>query len=268
MLDLIFGQASNPGILRQINEDAMGVFVPESPRQARSHGWMFVVADGVGGLDFGDIASAKTVAVIEDGFAHASPDSSLITLLPDLIRQANAVVRDEILKPGRRGKLMATTVVACALRQDQAIVAHVGDSRCYHIRGGDAVVVTKDHTLVNEQRSLGVITEAEQATSEMNHILTRSLGSERFVQVDTTILSIEVGDMLVLCTDGLYKGMYDDDITRIASQHKDIQQIAQELVQYAVDVDGSDNATIQVISILSVETIGMYRGRPYRIMGI
>jgi serine/threonine protein phosphatase PrpC len=74
--------------------------------------------------------------------------------------------------------------------------------------------------------------------------------------------------MLVLCSDGLYSGMYDEDIARIASQKKNAQEIAEELVGYAIEVDGSDNATAQVISIHSVEPMAMYRGRPYRIPGI
>ena len=266
MLDLNFGQASDAGKLRRENEDAMGVFIPESLRQVQSHGWMFVVADGVGGLEFGDVASATAVATIEAGYANAPGGSSLVTLLPDLIQQANAAVHDESLQPGRRGNRMATTVVACALRQNQAIVSHVGDSRCYHIRGGRAVAITEDHSLVNEQRSLGLITEAENADSEMNHILTRSLGIERFVVVDTATFTIEAGDVLVLCTDGVHRAMYEKEIARLASREGDIQKVAEELNRYAIKADGSDNSTVQVISIRSTENVGMYRGRPYRMM--
>jgi serine/threonine protein phosphatase PrpC len=266
MLDLIFGQASNSGKLRRENEDAMGVFVPESPRQTRLQGWMFVVADGIGGLDFGDVASKAAVAAMEAGFAAASAGSSLVTLLPDLIQRANSAVHDEMLVPARRGKLMGTTVVACALRQNQAVVSHVGDSRCYHIRGGRAVAITNDHSVGNEQRNPGSITEEEQTDSGMNHALTRSLGMERFVLVDTATFSIETGDMLVLCTDGLHRAMYESDIARIASKKGDIQEIAEALNRYAIEADGSDNSTVQVISIQSIENMGLYRGRPYRIM--
>ncbi len=268
MLNVLFGQATDPGKLRPNNEDAMGAFIPKSRQEAQSHGWMFVVADGVGGLDFGDVASAKVVAVMLEEFAKAPPGTSLLSLLPRLVQYANAAVHDEGLHPGRRGKRMASTVVSCALRHDQAVISHVGDSRCYHVRRGKAVAVTADHTLVKEQRKLGLISEAEEARSEIRHILTRSLGPERFVVTDTTTITLKQGDLLVLCSDGLYGGMYDENISRICSQDKDIQEIADELVRYAVDVDGSDNATAQVISIRSVETMAMYRGRPYRIPGI
>jgi protein phosphatase len=96
----------------------MGAFIPKSRQEAQSHGWMFVVADGVGGLDFGDVASAKTASVMVEEFALAPPRTSLISLLPRLVQFANAAVHDEGLNPGRRGKRMATTVVSCALRHD------------------------------------------------------------------------------------------------------------------------------------------------------
>jgi protein phosphatase len=268
MLNILFGQASDPGKLRPNNEDAMGVFIPKSRQEAQSHGWMFVVADGVGGLNFGDIASAKTVAVMLEEFAQAPPDTSLVALMPRLIQFANAAVHDEGLQPARRGKRMATTVVCCALRHDQAIISHVGDSRCYHVRRGKVIAVTCDHTLVTEQHRLGLISKAEAEHSENRHILTRSLGPDRFITAETATLTLKQGDTLMLCSDGLYGAMYDENIARICSQKKDAQQIADELVRHAVDEDGSDNVTAQVISILSVEQMSMYRGRPYRSQGV
>jgi protein phosphatase len=116
---------------------------------------------------------------------------------------------------------------------------------------------------VSEQRKLGLITAAEAERSESRHVLTRSLGPEMFVTVDTTTASLKPGDRLVLCTDGLYGGLYPEDIARITSQNKDIERVVRELVQYAVEVDGSDNATALVIEVRSIEPMGMYRGRLY-----
>jgi protein phosphatase len=158
---------------------------------------------------------------------------------------------------------MATTIVACVLRHDQAVIVHVGDSRCYQVRDGKATQLTRDHTWVAEQRKLGLITAAEAERSESRHVLTRSLGPELFVTPDTTTVSLKPGDVLVLCTDGLYGGMYPEDIARIASQNKDADDLARDLVRYAVDVDGSDNATAQVIQVRAIEPMGMYRGRLY-----
>ena len=160
---------------------------------------------------------------------------------------------------------MATTLVACALRYDQAIVSHVGDSRCYLVRGGKARQITQDHTWVNEQRKMGLISAGEMAESESRHVLIRSLGPEMFVSPDTTALTLQPGDVLVLSTDGLHDEMSDKAIAAIVSQNKNVDEIARELVTRAVEIDGNDNTTAQVIRVRSVEQVGMYRGRPYRL---
>jgi len=241
----------------------MGAFIPSARQQARSHGYLFAVADGVGGLDLGEVASSTAVSVITEEFAKAQSGAMLISLLPRLIHFANAAVHDRTLSPQYRGKKMATTVVACALRHDQAIVSHVGDSRCYLVRNGKAKQITQDHTWVNEQRKLGLISASDIAESDARHVLIRSLGPEMFVSPDTKALTLQPGDMLVLCTDGLHDEMSDTTIAEIVSQQKNIDEIARELVARAVEIDGNDNTTAQVIRVRSVEQVGMYRGRPY-----
>jgi protein phosphatase len=263
MLEVQFGQASDPGKVRTNNEDSMGSFIPSSRQQARSHGYLFTVADGVGGLDLGEVASATAVSVITEEFAKAQSGAMLISLLPRLIHFANAAVHDRTLTPQYRGKKMATTVVACALRHDQAIVSHVGDSRCYLVRNGKAKQITQDHTWVNEQRKLGLISASDIADSDARHVLIRSLGPEMFVSPDTTALTLQPGDLLVLCTDGLHDEMSSAMIAEIVSQQKNIDELARELVARAVEIDGNDNTTAQVIRVRSVEQVGMYRGRPY-----
>lgn len=262
MLDVIFGQASDAGN-RPNNEDAMGSFLPQSRQAARARGWLFAVADGVGGLDMGEVASEKAVQAVCAGFAQAPEGASLPSLLPRLIQHANAAVHDEGLQPQRRGKPMATTIVACALRYDHAYVAHVGDSRCYLVRGGEATAITRDHTWVNEQRKLGLLSEAEAAASESRHILTRSLGPELFVSADASEFSLRPADILVLCTDGLHGALRREDLARIVSQNKPADLLARELVSRAIEADGSDNASAQVILVRSTEEMAMYRGRLY-----
>ena len=263
MLDVVFSQASDPGKIRTNNEDAMGSFIPSSRHEARSHGYLFVVADGVGGLDLGEVASSTAVSILIQEFEKAQGGAMLISLLPRLVQHANAAVHDCTLAPEFRGKKMATTAVACALRHDQAIVSHVGDSRCYLVRKGVARQITQDHTWVNEQRKMGVISASDVATSDSRHVLIRSLGPEMFVSPDTTALTVQAGDVLVLCSDGLHDEMPESTIAAIVSQNKAIDEIAQELVARAVEIDGNDNTTAQVIRIRSVEQVGMYRGRPY-----
>jgi protein phosphatase len=265
MLDVVFGQASDPGKIRTNNEDAMGSFIPNSRHQTRSHGFLFAVADGVGGLDLGEVASSTAVSVLTQEFEQAQGDAMLISLLPRLVQHANAAVHDRTLAPEFRGKKMATTVVACALRHDQAVVSHVGDSRCYLVRNGHAKQITQDHTWVNEQRKLGMISADEIAQSESRHVLIRSLGPEMFVSPDTTALTLQPGDILVLCTDGLHDEMSAGMIAQIAAQPKAADEIARELVAKALEIDGNDNTTVQVIRVRSVEQVGMYRGRPYRL---
>jgi len=267
MLEVQFGQATDFGKVRTNNEDAMGAFIPSSRQQARSHGYLFAVADGVGGMDLGEVASSTAIATLMQGFASAQAGTLLAGLVPRLIQHANAAVHDCTLAPEFRGKRMATTLVACALRHDQAIVSHVGDSRCYLVRNGQAKQVTQDHTWVAQQRKLGIISAAEVAESESRHVLTRSLGPEMFVSPDTTTLPLQAGDTLVLSTDGVHDELSERAIAAIVSQKKGVEEIARELVARAVEIDGGDNTTAQVIRVVSVEQVGMYRGRPYRLPG-
>jgi protein phosphatase len=116
---------------------------------------------------------------------------------------------------------------------------------------------------VNEQRKLGLISASDIADSDARHVLIRSLGPEMFVSPDTTALTLQPGDLLVLCTDGLHDEMSSAMIAEIVSQQKNIDELARELVARAVEIDGNDNTTAQVIRVRSVEQVGMYRGRPY-----
>ena len=265
MLDIQFGQASDFGKVRTNNEDAMGFFIPASRHQARSHGYLFAVADGVGGLDLGEVASSTAISVLTREFAEAQAGSMLTSLLPRLVQHANAAVHDCTLQSEYRGKRMATTLVACALRYDQAVISHVGDSRCYLVRNGHARQVTQDHTLVNEQRKVGLISADEIAASESRHVLLRSLGPEMFVSPQTSAISVQSGDILVLSTDGLHDELSSSELAAIVSQKKPPAELARELVARAVEIDGGDNTTAQVIHVRAVEQVGMYRGRPYRL---
>jgi serine/threonine protein phosphatase PrpC len=265
MLDVQYGQASDAGKVRTNNEDAMGCFVPASRHEARSHGFLFAVADGVGGMDLGEVASATAISTVTKEFGEAQEGSLLTGLLPRLVQHANAAVHDCRMAPEYRGKNMATTLVTCALRHNQAVVSHVGDSRCYLVRDGHARQVTDDHTWVNQQRKLGLISASDVALSESRHVLIRSLGPELFVSPDTTALTLQAGDVLVLCTDGLHDEMSSEALAEIVSQPKPADELARELVARGVEIDGNDNTTAQVIRVRAVEQVGMYRGRPYRL---
>ncbi len=265
MLDIVFGQASDFGKVRTNNEDAMGSFIPSSRQQARSHGYLFAVADGVGGMDLGEVASATAIAAVTEGFAKAQDGTMLISLLPRLIQHANAAVHDCTLEPEYRGKRMATTLVACALRHDQAVVSHVGDSRCYLVRNGVAKALTQDHTWVNNsarsdsslRKRCGPRTPATCSSAPS----ARRCLSRRIPLRWPFSRAIPLSSAPTVCMDE----MSEAEIARIVSQNKSLDEIAAELVARAVEIDGGDNTTAQVIRVRAVEQVGMYRGRPYRL---
>jgi protein phosphatase len=265
MLDLEFAQLSDTGRVREHNEDYMGCASPETPEKARSHGWLFVVADGVGGQDRGEVASRTAVESMVGGFRSANGGELLSTLLPRLVQAANARVLDAGHAVAGGGSSMATTVVSCALRFDHVVVSHAGDSRCYLIRREYAKCLTRDHTFANEQVRLGVLSVKEAAESPTRHVLSRSLGADMFVGVETSEHQVAAGDVLLLCSDGLYGPVKDQEIADIAGHGQELGAAAARLVELANERGGGDNVSVQLIRVRGVERVGMYRGRPYRL---
>jgi len=265
MLELDFTELSHPGCVRTNNEDFAGKIIPESPEQARSHGWLFVVADGVGGQDLGEVASRTAVEVVLEGFRRAGSGESHSAVLPRIVQAANTQVYETGRAASPGGVAMATTIVVCALRFDRAAIAHVGDSRCYLIRRGHAAALTRDHTAVNDQVRIGVMSAKEAARAESRHVLSRSLGSDLFVNVDFSEHQVIPDDVLVLCSDGLHGPVHAADIANFAGHAADLPAAAEELIRLANQRDGGDNVTVQLIRIRAVERVGMYRGRPYKL---
>jgi protein phosphatase len=160
---------------------------------------------------------------------------------------------------------MATTVVACALRFDHAVVAHAGDSRCYLIRKGQASALTRDHTVASDQLRLGILSRQEAASAQSKHLLTRSLGTHMSVNVDVSVHQVFPGDVLMLCSDGLHGAVDAGDIARIVMPGRDLDLAARNLVAMANANDGSDNISVLAARVRAVERVGMYRGRPYKL---
>jgi PPM family protein phosphatase len=265
MLDVDFSEQSDIGKVREQNEDAHGHVVPANPAQSRSHGWLFVLADGVGGHERGEVASRIAVDCLLEGFREARAGEPHTTLLPRLAENANLRVYEAGRAAAPGGARMATTLVACALRHDRAVIAHVGDSRCYLIRRGRANLLTHDHTMANEHLRMGLISVGESAQSSNRHMLLRSLGNDMFVNVDVNQTQVAPGDVLLLCCDGLHGALEAADMARIIAQNRDLPEAAQQLVKLANERDGSDNVSAQVVRIKGVERVGMYRGRPYKL---
>jgi serine/threonine protein phosphatase PrpC len=260
MLEIDFAELSDPGRVRMENEDYLGHVAPDTLEQARSHGWLFALADGVGGHEKGEVASRTAIETVLDGFRQASRGEPLSGLLEKLVRKANSRILDAGMNSG-----IATTLVACALRYDRAVIAHVGDSRCYLVRGKAATLLTRDHTVANDHARLGLLSAREVAESETRHILSRSLGTELSVSAEIDDYQVLAGDTLLLCSDGLHGALSAEDIAGVVSEAADVEAAARRLVALANEKDGSDNVTAQLIRVQNVERVGMYRGRPYKL---
>ena len=265
MLELEFAERTDVGKVREHNEDYHGHVAPETPVRARTHGWLFVLADGVGGHEQGEVASQAAVESMIAGFRKAKDGEALSALLPRLVQQANIHVLETAQAGGRAAVGMATTLVACALRFDRVTVSHVGDSRCYLIRNGQAVQITRDHTVANEQIRLGLVSSREADDSSTRHVLSRSLGTEMIANVETNDHQIFAGDVLLLCCDGLHGSMSAFEIATLCGHGQDLHSAAEKLVALANERGGHDNVSVQLVRIRDVERMGMYRGRPYKL---
>lgn len=265
MLDLEFAERTDVGRVREHNEDYLGNASPQTPAQARTHGWLFALADGVGGQQQGEVASRAAVECVIAGFRNAKDGESHSVLLQRLIQQANTRVLEAAISGGRAAAGMATTIVACAMRYDRVAVAHVGDSRCYLIRNGKAAQITRDHTVAGEQVRLGLVSAQEAEDGSTRHILSRSLGAELVVNVETDDHQIFAGDVLVLCSDGLHGSVEASEMAALCGPGSDLTGAVEKLVALANDRGGGDNISVQVVRIRGVERMGMYRGRPYKL---
>lgn len=265
MLNLEYFQLSDVGRVRDHNEDYFGSSIPASENEGRTHGWLFLVADGVGGEEKGEVASQTAVETIVAGFRAAPRGEAHTVSMPRIVQKANTVVYElgRAASPG--GSRMATTVVACAFRYDRVVVAHVGDSRAYLIRHGIASQITRDHTVVAEQVRLGILTPQEAEQARTRHLLSRSLGNDLFVNVEIGDHQVHVDDVLVLCSDGLHGPVKGSDMAEIVAWNPNLEVAARKMVALANERDGGDNATVQLIRVRDVERMGMYRGRPYKL---
>lgn len=239
---------SDVGRVRQQNEDSWLI---------NEDLGLYVVADGMGGHQGGQVASAMAVehtlaAVVgyksQIETAGESGDvQAIAAYLSSAIREASAAIyarsRDDSDLHG-----MGTTVTALLLVGKQAFVAHVGDSRCYLLRGETIVQLTEDHSLVNEQIRAGLMTEEEGRYSRLKNIITRSVGFERDVAVDTVALELEAGDRLALCSDGLSNLVEDAEIGYLLRQTS-IEQAPEVLIALANERGGDDNSTVVCLAI-------------------
>ena len=210
----------------------------------------------------GEVASRLAVETLQSGFRDFRSNETPNGCLLRLVQAANV----KVLEAAAAAKCaMSTTLVACLLRYDRVSIAHIGDSRCYLIRRGRAVQLTRDHTLVADQVRLGLISQDEAAVSERRHVLSRALGSDVGVHPDSDEHQLLPGDVLLLSSDGLHGCVSAHEIAVTTGKSESLPAATEALFAVACANDGSDNISVQLIRIKSVERMGMYRGRPYRL---
>ena len=236
---LAWGAATDPGRVRTGNEDAM---VAEP--------MVFGVADGMGGHQAGEVASAIAATTLRERLRHGAAS---VDLMVAAVVEANAAIfQGAHTNPDQRG--MGTTLTALAAMPGavpaRLVVANVGDSRTYLLRDGRLRRVTVDHSYVQELVSTGHISEAEARTHPRRNIVTRALGIEPTVKVDTTVQPLVKGDRYVLCSDGLVDEVEDNEITDLLLDHTDPQAAAEALVDAANAHGGRDNVTVVVVDVL------------------
>jgi len=240
------------GLRREHNEDSF--LVDEALG-------LFVVADGMGGHAGGGTASRIAVETIRERVRHArevAPDDFAAPRplgehpLRDVLREAVEEACAAIFRAAQRDATLAgmgtTATAALVVDGVGAFVAHVGDSRCYLVRGGQIYQVSEDHSLVNEQLKAGAITAEEARTSRFKNIITRSVGFEEEVLVDLMGLEVERGDRLLVCSDGLTNMVDDAHLLEVVASAS-LDDAPRRLVDLANAAGGDDNVTVVVVRV-------------------
>jgi serine/threonine protein phosphatase PrpC len=227
------GSKTDKGCVREQNEDAYGF---------REN--LFVVADGMGGHQAGEIASAIAVETI----LAANFTTSIEVELSQAIQRANDSILAEVDQhPELSG--MGTTVAVLLVQAEKIYLAHVGDSRIYHYAAGQLVQLTQDHSLVAELVKNGEISENEAKHHPQRNILTQALGSKGEIKIEFQTLARNSGDKFLLCSDGL-SGMVDEiTLATILESNQAPQFLAEKLVTLAIERGGVDNITVIIVEV-------------------
>jgi serine/threonine protein phosphatase PrpC len=260
-MDLTYAQVSVTGPVRQKNEDCVGFWQPDKPELVRTVGIAALIADGVGGTGRGEVASQLAVQTALNAFKGIVAETEPADLLRAIFNEANKLVYDASMHHHEEGR-MATTLTVSIFRHDEVSIGHVGDSRVYLIRGGTLRRLTSDHSYVALQVKLGLVKERDAMASPMRSMITRSIGQDLICAYDVFQQTLEKGDVLVQCTDGLYSVVVDDEICEVAG-HFEPEQACAELIARAEKRGAEDNISVQLIRINEIEHRHFYRGAPY-----
>jgi PPM family protein phosphatase len=230
---------SDLGRQRQGNEDNYYVRAP-----------LFVVADGMGGAQAGEVASEIAVKQFEGGLPDGEDPGRALAAL---IQEANARIHRQARSDAQHAG-MGTTTTAAYLSGDTVVVAHVGDSRCYLLRDGDLIRLTRDHSLVDELIRRGKLTEEQAESHPQRSVITRALGPEPNVEVDVEAFPARAGDVFLLCSDGLTSMVHEPQLKPLlADRSRPLEQIGRELIAAANEAGGRDNITVILFRVEDVD---------------
>ena len=229
------GVITDTGRKRRRNEDA---YVCEPP--------LFAIADGMGGAQAGEVASRLAAAALRESGAKTLGGERRIS---DLIQEANRRVYDRSsTDPNTSG--MGTTITVALVENDNVAFGHVGDSRAYLIRDGRMEQVTEDHSLVNELLKSGKLSREEAESHPQRSVITRALGTDPDVDVDTFTIAAEAGDVFLLCSDGLTDMVGEGEILELVERNReDLNSALKSLVRAANRSGGDDNITVVAFEI-------------------
>jgi serine/threonine protein phosphatase PrpC len=229
------GVITDTGRKRRRNEDA---YVCEPP--------LFAIADGMGGAQAGEVASRLAAAALRESGAKTLGGERRIS---DLIQEANRRVYDRSsTDPNTSG--MGTTITVALVENDNVAFGHVGDSRAYLIRDGRMEQVTEDHSLVNELLKSGKLSREEAESHPQRSVITRALGTDPDVDVDTFTIAAEAGDVFLLCSDGLTDMVGEGEILELVERNRDdLNSALKSLVKAANRSGGDDNITVVAFEI-------------------
>lgn len=248
MLKWRVAAVTDPGCQRQKNED--NFFVSPDER-------VFAVADGMGGALGGARASKLTVEAIESLWKakppHLSDKEAIRQWLIEAVSAANRSVYS-VAEQDASVRGMGTTVVVAVQSDDNYMqIAHVGDSRAYLIRGGKPVLLTQDHSVVQEMVRAGRLTEEQARINPYKNLITRCLGHDDKVEIDQTPVEIRPNDWIVLCTDGLPTVLRDEQIGEAVEHIDEPQRACEELVKQTLDGGAPDNVTVVAVRFFETE---------------
>ena len=242
---LSVGFKTDRGVVRSGNEDSLFVLPDQQ---------LYIVADGVGGHNSGELASRLAVGymaqfVALNPVAKVKSDKDLMLYFKACLEGANQLIFGKAQEePDNRG--MATTSVLCFVRNNKAYVVNVGDSRAYLIRDGVLRQVTKDHSYVNDMIESGMLTPEEAKYHPDRHMITRALGGEQEVKPDFFQFEVYKNDILILCTDGLYGELTEESFIKRSAEARTMHQLASDLVFDANSNGGKDNISVICIKVL------------------